>query len=301
MSDPTFQARSGLDRAAFRRADPQWLADAWRNGRVVVIGDDGRALIRDDELVLLTSAEVGTGGPAAEPLFLGVDADGVPYFAVNAALAELPGAVPMHLWEVGADLSRRDAGLLTQALALVRWHRDHLFAPRTGRPTTVEQGGWVRRDADGDMHFPRTDPAVIMLVHDGVAGPQGRTLLGANVMWARADKRRYSVLAGFVEAGETAEEAVAREVYEESGVRVDDVVYFGSQAFPYPRSLMLGFFAQADPAAAPVRTDPEELLDARWFTRAEIAAVLDGSDDSFTLPNRSSIAHQLVLHWLRER
>jgi NAD+ diphosphatase len=120
-------------------------------------------------------------------------------------------------------------------------------------------------------------------------------------MWAKADKRRYSVLAGFVEAGESAEEAVAREVYEEAGVRVGDVRYLGSQAYPYPRSLMLGFVAVADPAQAPVRTDPDELLDARWFTRAEIVAVLDGSADSFTLPNRSSIAHQLVLHWLHER
>ncbi|MEV4412080.1 NAD(+) diphosphatase [Catellatospora sp. NPDC049609] len=293
-------ARSDLDRAAFRRADPQWLADAWLRGRVVVIGDDGRALIRDDRLVLVASAEVGEEGAAGEPLFLGVDAEGTPYFAVNRALPEVPGAEPKHLWEVGADLPPRDASLLTQALALVRWHRDHLFAPRTGRPTTVEQGGWVRRDSEGELHFPRTDPAVIMLVHDGVSGPDGRALLGSNVIWAKAERRRYSTLAGFVEAGETAEEAVAREVYEEAGVRAREPRYLGSQAFPYPRSLMLGFTATADPAEAPIRTDPEELLDARWFTRTEIAAVVDGSDDSFTLPNRSSIAYRLVLHWLRE-
>ncbi|MEU7820001.1 NAD(+) diphosphatase [Catellatospora sp. NPDC049133] len=299
MSETPSAARSDLDRAAFRRADPQWLADAWARGQVVVIGDDGRALIRADRLVLVGSAQVGTGGPAAEPLFLGVDASGTAYFAVNSELPEVPGAEPKHLWEVGADLPPRDTALLTQALALVRWHRDHLYAPRSGKPTTVEQGGWVRRDADGDLHFPRTDPAVIMAVHDGVAGPQGRILLGANVVWAGAAKRRYSVLAGFVEAGETAEDAVAREVYEEAGVRVSGIRYHGSQAFPYPRSLMLGFIAVADPAAAPLRTDPDELIDAQWFTRERIARVLDGSDDSFTLPNRSSIAHQLVLTWLR--
>lgn len=292
-------ARSDLDRAAFRRADPQWLADAWSRGRVVVIGDDGRALIRDDRLVLVTSAEVGPGDAAGEPLFLAVDADGMPYFAVNRPLPESPGATPKHLWEVGADLPPRETALLTQALALVRWHRDHLYAPNTGRPTTVEQGGWVRRDSEGELHFPRTDPAVIMLVHDGVAGPEGRALLGSNVIWANADRRRYSTLAGFVEAGETAEDAVAREVYEEAGVRVQEVRYVASQAFPYPRSLMLGFTATADPAADPIRTDPEELADARWFTRTEIAAVADGSDRSFTLPNRSSIAYQLVVHWLR--
>ncbi len=292
-------ARSDLDRAAFRRADPQWLADAWQRGRVVVIRDDGRALIRDDRLVLFTSAELGPGDAAGEPLFLAVDAAGTPYFAVNRPLPEVPGATPRHLWEVGADLPPRETALLTQALALVRWHRDHLYAPRTGRPTTVEQGGWVRRDSEGELHFPRTDPAVIMLVHDGVAGQDGRALLGSNVIWANADKRRYSTLAGFVEAGETAEDAVAREVYEESGVRVHDVRYLASQAFPYPRSLMLGFTATADPAAGPIRTDPEELIDARWFTRTEITAVADGSDTSFTLPNRSSIAYRLVLHWLR--
>ncbi|MDI1459846.1 NAD(+) diphosphatase [Catellatospora sp. KI3] len=290
-------ARSSLDRAAFRRADPQWLADAWLRAQVVVVGPDGKALIRGTELVLLRSAELPVTDPAAAPLFLGVEPDGQPFFAVNAELPQVEGARPMHLWEVGADLSERDAGVLAQALALVRWHRDHMFAPKSGQPTTVEQGGWVRRDAEGELHFPRTDPAVIMIVHDGVAGPQGRALLGANVMWATAEKRRYSTLAGFVEAGESAEAAVIREVAEECGVTVADPVYVGSQPWPYPRSLMLGFTVQGDPAE-PVRTDPEELVDARWFTRAEVAAVLDGSDDSFGLPNRSSIANHLIRRWL---
>ncbi|GHJ50195.1 putative NADH pyrophosphatase/NUDIX hydrolase [Catellatospora sp. TT07R-123] len=292
-------ARSSLDRAAFRRADPQWLADAWLRAMVVVIGPDNRALVRGSELVLLSSSDTREH-PAGDPLFLGVEPDGTPYFAVRGLLQLIEGAEPKHLYEVGADLTERDAGLFTQALALVGWHRDHLFAPKSGQPTTVEQGGWVRRDAEGELHFPRTDPAVIMIVHDGVAGPQGRALLGANVMWATADKRRYSTLAGFVEAGESAESAVIREVAEECGVTVADPVYVGSQPWPYPRSLMLGFTVQGDPAE-PIRTDPEELVDARWFTRTEIAAVLDGSDDSFGLPNRSSIASHLIRRWLDGR
>lgn len=301
MSEVPSLARSTLDRAAFRRADPQWLADAWQRASVVLIGADGRALIRDGQLMLFPSTRVSTGqggpGAASEPLFLGVEADGTVYFAVAAVLPELPDAEPKHLWEVGADLSERDAGLFTQALALVRWHLDHLFAPGTGSPTTVEQGGWVRRDADGTLHFPRTDPAVIMLVHDGVSGPDGLTLLGANAMWATSDKRRYSVLAGFVEPGESAEAAVIREVAEEVGVTVTDLVYVGSQAWPYPRSLMLGFTALGDPTVT-IRTDPTELVDARWFTRREITEVLNGSAHGFGLPNRSSIAHHLLMRWL---
>lgn len=292
MSEVPSLARSTLDRAAFRRADPQWLADAWRRAQVVVIAPDRRSLVRDGELVLFRSEEV-TG----EPLFLGVEPDGTPYFAVAGELPELRDATPTHLWEFGADLSERDAGLFTQALAIVQWHLDHLFAPGTGSPTTVEQGGWVRRDADGGQHFPRTDPAVIMLVHDGVPGPEGRVLLGANVMWASAPVRRYSVLAGFVEPGESAEAAVIREVAEEVGILVVYPTYVSSQSWPYPRSLMLGFTAVGDPTL-PLVTEPTELSDARWFTRREVADVVYGSADGFGLPNRASIAHHLITRWL---
>lgn len=285
-----------LDRAAHRRGDLEWLDKAWERAQVIVIAADGRAMIQSNRLVL-----AGSAGVTGERLFLGVDDAGTPYFAVAGEPSPIAEGQLAHLWEVGADLNARDARLFSQALGLVQWHKDHRFSPTTGAPTVVGQGGWVRREANGELHFPRTDPAVIMLVHDGVSGPEGRALLGSGALWAPTQGvRRYSTLAGFVEPGETAEAAVAREVLEEAGVRVRRVTYFGSQPHPFPRSLMLGFTALGDPAE-PIVIDPVELADAKWFTRREVAAVADGSSDDFRLPNRSSISYRLVLHWLADR
>ncbi len=260
---------------------------------MVMVSPDGRSPIGPAGLVLFKSA-----GIEGERLFLGVDETGTPYFAVASELPEVADAPQRHLWEVGADLNPRHARLFAQALGLIQWHNDYRFSPMTGEPTAMEQAGWVRREANGELHFPRTDPAVIMLVHDGVAGPQGRALLGSGALWVPTQGvRRYSTLAGFVEPGETAEAAVEREVLEEAGVHVTQMRYFGSQPHPYPRSLMLGFFALADPAE-PVNVDYNELADARWFTRAEIAAADARTSDELRLPNRSSIAYRLITRWL---
>jgi NAD+ diphosphatase len=282
------------DRAAHRRIDKAWLDDAWARAQVLMIATDGRAIVQNGRLILVPSA-----GILGDRLFLGVDDAGIPYFAVAGEPDAVDGGALVHLWEVGVDLSARDARLFASGLGLMQWHRDHQFSPATGMPTLSEQGGWVRREANGELHFPRTDPAVIMLVHDGQPGPQGRALLGSGALWAPVQGiRRYSTLAGFVEPGETAEAAVAREVFEEAGVRVRQISYFGSQPHPYPRSLMLGFTALADPAD-PIRPDPEELADARWFSRDEVRPIADGSAGDFRLPNRSSISFRLVMHWLR--
>lgn len=282
-----------IDRAAHRRGDPAWLAEAWERALVVVIGPDGRALIGPDGLLLVPSA-----GVTGERIFLGVDEKGTPFFAVAGEPSIVEGAELKHLWEVGHDLIPRDARLFAQALGLIQWHKDHRFSPVTGQPTSPEQAGWVRREVSGELHFPRTDPAVIMLVHDGVDGPQGRALLGSGALWlpTSGGVRRYSTLAGFVEPGETAEAAVAREVLEEAGVHVWGTSYFASQPHPYPRSLMLGFNAQADPAE-PINIDPAELADARWFTREEVLAVLEQRSHHFRLPKPSSIAYRLVNRW----
>ncbi|MEP6478324.1 MAG: NAD(+) diphosphatase [Rhodoglobus sp.] len=193
-----------------------------------------------------------------------------------------------NLRRLGTLLSDRDAGLLTEALAILNWHASHQFSPRTGAPTVVERGGWVRRDpVSGTEVFPRTDPAVIV----GVTDADDRLLLGSNALW---ESNRYSLLAGFVEPGESLESAVAREIFEEAGIRVVDPVYLGSQPWPFPASLMLGYSAKVDPAFGNDLTpDGTEILDLRWFSREELAASLD----EILLPGPTSIARAIIEEW----
>jgi NAD+ diphosphatase len=279
-----------------------WLAEAWRRSRVVVVDvvAGGRFLVRGDALVLVDSGQV----PAGDRMFLGEEG-GIPYFAVAAPLPEIEDTRAVNLRDVGHSLGARDAGLAAAAVALANWHARHPYSPETGRPTTAGDGGWVRTDDGGGQLWPRTDPAVIVLVNDGVAGPDGRCLLGHNAAWAAPGVRRFSCLAGFVEPGESAEAAVVREVREEVGVAVDALAYVASQPWPFPGSLMLGFLAYADPDA-PLRVDPTEITHAHWFTRREIGAVLAGEavytedGERVGLPMSASIAHFLIRSWLAE-
>jgi NAD+ diphosphatase len=322
-------ARSGVDRAAHRRTDQQWLDAAWARAEVLVVNPSGRTLIEEgvpDQAGTGsgdTSSTVAAGAgvrlvflapeetPEGERLFLGVDPAGTPYFAVVADLPEVGGARAMTLRQVGAVLPDRDAGLFVTAAALANWHATHRYSPATGEPTRAANGGWLRVDASGTQLFPRIDPAIIVLVHDGMPGPRGRCLLGNNAAWpAREGRRFFSTLAGFVEPGESAEAAVVREVHEEVGVRVAALRYEASQAWPFPGSLMLGFTGRADPVQ-PLYLDPSEIADANWFTRAEIAALLSdqpdptgaphavaAADASVTLPGPASIAQYLIRSWL---
>lgn len=278
-----------------------WLAEAWQRSRVLVISE-GRALVAGDRLVMVTPS----AAPDGERLFLGVDSSGIPYFAVVAPLPQTRTSDlvrPYGIREVGHILSDFDAGLMMTAVALANWHARHAFSPVSGLPTTVHEAGWVRTDEAGEQIWPRTDPAVIVLVHDGEPGEDGCCLLGSNAAWNRGragSLPRYSCLAGFVEPGESAEQTLVREVHEEVGVRVTDLRYIASQPWPYPGSLMLGFHAIADPDEQ-LNPDPNEIADARWFSRAEIRVAASGDPDAtFGIPNPSSIAHFLIMKWLDE-
>jgi NAD+ diphosphatase len=294
--EPPPLGRTGVDRAAHLRADDDWLRAAWahQSSRVIVV-DGGRALVdAHDALVRTPTADA----PAGERYFLGIveesDADEhIGLFAVAAPLPDPapPDALAATLRDIGDRLSDADAGLLAHASALEQWHARHTHCPRCGAATVVALGGHVRRCVDdGSEHHPRTDPAVIMLVTDD-AGPDQRCLLGRQPTWPPG---RMSTLAGYVEAGETLEHAVVREVFEEVGVRVDDVRYVASQPWPFPSSLMLAFRARA--TTTQVDVDGVEITEARWFTRDELkAALLDGS---LKLPMRASVAFYLINGWL---
>ncbi|MFG3438948.1 NAD(+) diphosphatase [Nonomuraea sp. NPDC047897] len=304
---PLLLARGTIDRSAALRADAAWLEDAWAapTTRVLVI-HDGQTLVRrvGDEVraELSTPAEA----PPGERYLLGVEGD-VAYFAVAAPLSEpaAPGVggrvtVPMSLRDapdgapvtaglrqVGGLLGDRDAGLLVYAVALEAWHATHEFCPRCGARTEVRAGGHIRVcPVDASQHFPRVDPAVIMLVRD----ENDRCLLARGPQWPQG---RMSILAGFVEPGESLEHAVVREVAEEVGIAVVGPRYLGSQPWPFPRSLMLGFFADA--VTTTITPDADEIAEARWFSRDDLAAALACGD--VRLPPPVSIARRLIETW----
>lgn len=245
----------------------------------VAEGDGGPRLVWDEQPELPLGA-----------VYLG-EADGVHFAAVRGERSLTVNGRPVDTWtglrEVGADLADLDAGLLVQAIGILEWHERNRFSPLTGAATTIERHGWVQRDpTTGTEVFPRTDPAVIMLVHDGA----DRVVLGRQAVWPPG---RFSILAGFVEPGESAEAAVAREVAEEVGLRVSDIRYVSSQPWPFPQSLMLGFVARAD-GADELRLDPDEIEEARWFTRAELLA----GEGPKALPPPVSIARHILDRWI---
>ena len=284
--------RSGIDRAAHLRADDDWLARAWANpsSRVIVV-DGGRALVDEHDALVVSPAADHSGG---ERYFLGIAAPSdidaaIGVFAVATPLPDPPpsGMKVANLREVGANLSDADAGLLAHAAALEQWHARHVRCPLCGAATVVALAGHLRRCVDdGSEHYPRTDPAVIMLVTDD----DDRCLLGRQPSWPAG---RMSTLAGYVEAGETLEHAVVREVFEEVGIRVGHVRYVASQPWPFPSSLMLAFTAKA--TTTELTIDQEEIVEARWFSRADLRTAL--TDGSLRLPMRASVAYYLIEGW----
>jgi len=234
------------------------------------------------------------------------EADGTAYWAVRGEPDPF-GSEPRDdeanwadLRTTGAVLDALGAGLFTTAAAALNWHATARFCPEDGSPTRPVNAGWHRHcEASGHELYPRTDPAVICLVHDGGTGPSARVLLARAPAWPAG---RYSVLAGFVEAGESLEACVTREIHEEVGVHVRDLRYLGSQSWPFPRSLMVAFHAVADPDVPLVPADGE-IAEAMWATRADLQRALDAGDWAargdapFLLPGRVSIARTMLESW----
>lgn len=313
MAETVTFGGSGLDRGAGLRKDGAALDHLLAGGQVLPVWrgkplvDAGAALgwVRPDSPVL------SGAGPA---VFLGLD-DGVARFAADisdwspeagAAGVEAgffdtseqrhpaldPRLAFQELRGVMTVLSAREAELAATAKAVLHWHRSHGFCAACGAASVMEAGGWQRAcPACGAQHFPRTDPVVIMLVTRG-----NKVLVGRNASWPEG---MYSLLAGFVEPGETLEAAVRREVFEEAGVRVGAVRYLSSQPWPFPASLMFGCAGEA--LDEEIRLDPEELEDACWVTREEMVSVMAGRHPRIRPARKGAIAHFLIANWLADR
>src|SRR6266481_475836 len=269
MRSPNYYAAPGFERGGLRRRESEWI-----RARVLDPASVFVPVWRNQNLVI----EVEGGEPRAAGIAEGEVAQ------IGVRFADLR--------QLAGRLDRQEGALLALARAMMFWHSRHRHCGLCGNPTRSEEAGHMRRCSDpgcDTMHFPRTDPAVIMLVTDG-----DRALLGRNKNFPVAGM--YSTLAGFVEPGESLEDAVAREVREETAIEVAAVHYHSSQPWPFPANIMLGFYAAA--ATTEVSVDYGELEDARWFERDWLASHAD--DDTFRLPRRDSIARRLIEDWLAD-
>ena len=283
-------AGAGLDRADHIRADPDRLAGLmdWR-ARLLRLDGLDPVISPDGELEWGTLADAD---PEAELVFLGLAGGKACFAEVSPALLGSVAPANPRLWSAMSSLGHDELATYGTARSLVDWHARHRYCARCGNPTVLAKGGWQRNctnDVCKAEHFPRVDPVTIMLVEH-----EGRLLLGRQ---PRFPPRRFSALAGFVEPGESIEEAVAREVLEEAGVAVGQVSYVGSQPWPFPSSLMIGCHAEA--LGDELTIDRTELDEAGWFTRAEVEAAMRGDEDApFIAPPPQAIAHHLLKWWL---
>ena len=280
-----------LDRADHVRADPEQLA-ALRSGDASLLLLDGLTPELDG-YGRLAWLPMTSAAPDAELVFLGLLGGRAAFAAVPDEGNTDPAYMQRPVWSLLGLLPADDLAIYGTARSLIDWHARHRFCARCGGSTQLAKGGWQRDcGACGAQHFPRVDPVAIMLVEH-----EGQLLLGRS---AHYPPRRYSALAGFVEPGETIEEAVAREVLEEAGVRVGAVRYVASQPWPFPSQLMIGCHAIAESDTLAI--DPNELEDARWFARAEIAEAIEKGEASTGLkaPTSRAIANYLLRWWLEE-
>jgi NAD+ diphosphatase len=324
MRAPNYYSHPGFERAGLRRRDTAWIVEriadpgslfvpVWRNQSLVIEleGGEPRAVVLPSTGiadVLGESAADAERLAAGQVVFLGV-IDQRAHFALDLSSVEAPLEM-LHspalaasgidaatirfadLRQVGPRIDRHEGALLALARAMMFWHARHRYCGLCGSPTRSEEAGHMRRCGDpqcNTMHFPRTDPAVIMLVTDGARALMGRSKNFVPGM--------YSTLAGFVEPGESLEDAVAREVREETGIEVGAVHYRSSQPWPFPANIMLGFHAEA--VTTEITVDYGELEDARWYERDWLLSHVD--DDIFRLPRLDSIARRLIEDWLHAR
>lgn len=318
MLEPASLARSAIDRNDMARGADGDLSELWQRPRVHgILAHRGYLLVASGGLLPVAeqqvphdSTQIYLGVDDTDTHWIGIDLSDDGRAAVDASLSAqrdrdavdfldapssgIQAAEPtwLSLREIAEALSDRDVGLACELVAVGNWHRTHTHSPRNGAPTVPMRGGWVRRDPEaGSEHFPRTDPAVIMaVVHTDDDGTE-RILLGSNAAWP-AD--RYSVLAGFVEPGETLENAVLREVWEEARVPCCNPRYLGSQPWPFPASLMLGFSVEAE--TLDFQADMVEISMLRWFTREELRE--QSASGAISTPGSVSIAGQLISAWL---
>lgn len=280
-----------LDRADHIRADPARLASLAVPAAKLLLLD--RLIPPRSENGCLQWGCVADAGEGAELVFLGLLGGEALFAAVPEGGDTDPAYARRETWAALGRLGAEDLALYGGARSVLDWHARHRFCAQCGGPTAIAKGGWQRDCAScGACHFPRVDPVAIMLVEH-----EGRLLLGRDPGFPAGT---YSALAGFVEPGETIEETVAREVLEEAGVRVRDVRYVASQPWPFPSQLMIGCHAAAESDALTI--DPNELEDARWFARAEIAEAIDKGEASSGLraPTSRAIAHYLLRWWLEK-
>ncbi len=303
---------SGLDRAAALRDDPDVIAALWQQGQVLPVWR-GKPLIGNDLAPIWVAPDHVVLDGASTTLFLGLD-DGMARFAcdvpdwapepaaglrpgfldrsvqVHPAIADA-GAGFQELRAIMTELTPRAAELIVTAKAMLQWHLTHGFCAACGSVSQPAKAGWQRTcPACGAAHFPRTDPVVIMLVVHG-----NRLLLGRSPAWPEG---MYSLLAGFVEPGETLEAAVRREVAEESGIQVGAVRYLASQPWPFPASLMFGCRAEA--VTDQITLDPVELEDATWISREDLLRVMAGQHPVIRPPRQGAIAQFLMTAWLAD-
>ena len=289
-------ASEAVDRSGELRLKPDELARLWKSARILHFASGKFRVKESYELDFQSADQIAqlrkdSSFAEGEELFLGID-NGTSYFAWCSDASDFESFETLENYQtlrtLGDHLSQLEMSLAIHSQAIANWHHTHQFCARCGEPTLSANGGSLRKcSSDGSEHYPRTDGAVIVLVKDS----QDRVLLGRQKIWP---ERRFSCFAGFVEPGETFEQTVLREVFEESAIRLDSITYLGSQPWPFPASIMISFSALAtNPESA--KADGEEIEEIRWFTREQMRAAI--ADKSLTLPPGMSVARKMIEFW----